>query len=222
MKLLDGNPAALSPPGLRLGYLLPQILPGHRLWCYATNRTERFTTIEDVELLHSPATKQVWFNLYLNENDLERLKLSDARVLSQADLGDFEISGEAPNKLICFQQRHPDRYSSNPAEALVEIVRKVRNKIWETVKTASPYRKPYVYCSPPQERAARLPQTLSIYLLMYFLGSVTRYTPGQFEDLLESKYGPFFETFVSESPMQFLYLMASETLGREVSKPAII
>ena len=29
-------------------------------------------------------------------------------------------------------------------------------------------------------------------------------------------------TNVSESPMQFLYLMASETLGLEVSKPAII
>jgi hypothetical protein len=57
---------------------------------------------------------------------------------------------------------------------------------------------------------------------MFFLGSVTRYAPGRFDDLLDSKYGPFFETFVSESPMQFLYLMASETLGREVSKPAII
>ena len=57
---------------------------------------------------------------------------------------------------------------------------------------------------------------------MFFLGYVTRYTPGYFEDPLDSKFGPLFETFVSESPMQFLYLMASEILGREVSKPAII
>ena len=63
---------------------------------------------------------------------------------------------------------------------------------------------------------------LSMYLLMFFLGSVTRYSPGDFEDLLDSKYGPFFDTFISESPMQFLYLMASDILGREVSKPAII
>ena len=63
---------------------------------------------------------------------------------------------------------------------------------------------------------------VSIYLLMFFLGSVTRYSPGDFEDFLDSKYGPFFDTFISESPMQFLYLMASDILGREVSKPAII
>jgi hypothetical protein len=63
---------------------------------------------------------------------------------------------------------------------------------------------------------------LAVYLLMYFLSSVTRYSPGYYEDLLESDYGPLFSTFISESPMQFLYLMASEILGREVSKPAII
>jgi hypothetical protein len=63
---------------------------------------------------------------------------------------------------------------------------------------------------------------LSVYLLMFFLGSVTRYSPLYFEDLLDSKYGPLFETFLSEAPLQFLYLMASEILGREVSKPAII
>jgi len=63
---------------------------------------------------------------------------------------------------------------------------------------------------------------LSIYLLMFFFGSVTRYSPLYFEDLLDSKYGPLFDTFISESPMQFLYLMASDILDREVSKPAII
>ena len=44
---------------------------------------------------------------------------------------------------------------------------------------------------------------------MFFLGSVTRYSPLYFEDLLESKYGPFFDTFISESPEQF-YLVASD------------
>jgi|SRR5271163_988764 hypothetical protein len=221
MKLLDGNPSALSLSGLRLGYLLPQILPGHRLWCYATNRTERFSTIEYFDLLHAPATKQVWLNLYIDRDDLDRLKISESRILSQADLGEFEVAYSATNSVF-LQQRNPDSYSANPAEAFAALVRRYKNKIWETVKTASPYRKSYVYCCPPQEQSARLPQTMSIYLLMYFLGSVTRYTPGHFEDLLDSKYGPFFGTFVSESPMQFLYLMASETLGREVSKPAII
>jgi|SRR5580704_6153864 hypothetical protein len=222
LKLLGGNLSILNAP-LQIGHLMPQILPGHRLWCYATNRPERFLTVEEFEVLHSPAGKQVWLNLYLNKHDLDRLNIQEPRLLSQADLGDFEIaSGYALADRVCFQQRMPESYVADPAEALAQVIQKVRNKIWETVKTASPYRKPYIYCTPPAEQGKRLPQMLSIYLLMFFLGSVTRYSPGDFEDFLDSKHGPFFDTFISESPMQFLYLMASDILGREVSKPAII
>jgi hypothetical protein len=208
---------------LRLGHLLPQILPGHRLWCYATNRPERFLTVESFELLHSASLKTAWLNLYIDEADLDRLNLAPAKLLSHADLADFEIAtGVLPPGVVCFQQRTPDRYVGGPEEGLSLIIARMRNRIWETVKTASLYRKPYIYWCPPAESPKRLPQMLSIYLLMFFLGSVTRYSPGDFDDLLESKYGPFFDTFISESPMQFLYLMASDILGREVSKPAII
>lgn len=220
---LDGNPAVLNSD-LRLGHVLPQILPGHRLWCYATNRPERFLTVEGFDVLHSPATKEVWLDLYLSRNDLDRLGISETKVLSYAGmLGEFEVATRASHgDRVCFQQRSPASYGADPGEALAQIIRKVRNGIWETVKIASPYRKPYIYCCPLAEQGARLPQMLSVYLLMFFLGSVTRYSPGYFEDVLDSKYGPFFETFISESPMQFLYLMASDMLGREVTKPAII
>jgi hypothetical protein len=86
LKLLNGNSGVISSP-LHLGHLLPQILPGHRLWCYATKRAERFLTIEDFDVLHSAATKQVWLNLYLNRNDLERINISEARVLTGGGLG---------------------------------------------------------------------------------------------------------------------------------------
>jgi len=126
-------------------------------------------------------------------------------MLSRSDLiGEFEIAtGVAYPDWICLQQRSLSIYRADPGEALIEIIRNVRNRIWETVKVASPYRKPYVYCCPARERGARMPQILSIYLLMFCLGSP-------------------FDTFISESPMQFLYLMESEILGQEVSKPAII
>jgi len=220
LKLLDGNVGVLRSE-LQLGHLLPQILPGHRLWCYATKRAERFLTVEKFDVLHLPAGKRVWLNVYLSRNDLERLRVSEEKIRSQADLAEFEIA-DGGRDSVCFQQRNPDSYSIDPAEALAQIIYRNRNRIWETVKTASPYRKPYVYCSPPAEQGKRLPQILSIYLLMFFLGWVTRYSPGDFDHLLDSKYGPFLDTFISECPMQFLYLMASDILGREVSKPAII
>lgn len=146
LKLLGGNLSILNAP-LQIGHLMPQILPGHRLWCYATNRPERFLTVEEFEVLHSPAAKQVWLNLYLNKHDLDRLNVPESGVLSQADLGDFEItSGYAVADRVCFQQRTPENCGADPAEALAQVIQKSRNRIWETVKTASPYRKPYVYC----------------------------------------------------------------------------
>jgi hypothetical protein len=223
LRFLGGNPGFASSD-VPLGYLLPQILPGHRLWCYATGRVERFFTVQRFDVLHASSTKGVWINIYLDRSDLERVGISESKALADCGFaGEFEIAtGIAPKGWTCFQQRTPTPYMSDPAEALAQIMAKMRTKIWETVKIDSPYRKPYVYCCPVGERGARVPQLLSIYLLMFFLGYVTRYTPGYFEDLLDSKFGPLFETFVSESPMQFLYLMASEILGREVSKPAII
>jgi hypothetical protein len=221
LRYLDGNSAVLLS-ALRLDHLLPQILPGHRLWCYAAHRSERFLPIDHFQVRHSRKLKQVWLNIFLTKSSLAQIRRSETRVLSEADLAsDFEVAGQFDAK-ICFQQMHPESYSSNPAEALARIVGKFRNKIWETARIASPYRKPYVYCCPSSEQNARLPQMLSVYLLMFFLGSVTRYFPLYFDDLLESRYGPLVETFVTETPMQFLYLMASEILGREVSKPAII
>lgn len=223
LRRLDGNPAVVNTD-LRLGHLMPQILSGHRLWCYATNGEERFLTIESFDVRHLPSKKEVWLNLYLNRKDLELLGTSETKALRHTGFhGDFDIATTSIcDDWVCFQQRNPAPYTADPAEALAQIIRMVRNRIWETVRVVSPYRKPYVYCGPPAEQGARLPQLLSMYLLMFFLGSVTRYSPGYFEYLLESRYGPFFETFISECPTQFLFLMASEILGREVSKPAII
>ena len=180
--------------------------------------------MEKIEVWHTSPAKWIWLSLYLNKDDMGRLGISDVEALSEGDLAtEFEIADDpSRSDLVCFQQRHPQSYSADVSEALFRVVQRVKNSIWETVKVSSPYRKPYIYCSPVAERKTRLPQALSVYLLMFFLGSVTRYAPLYFDDLLESRYGPLIETFISESPMQFLYLMASEILGREVSKPAII
>ena len=223
LQLLGGD-ATILKSDCQLGRLMPQILPGHRLWCYATNQSERFLAIEYFDLLHSGPNKQVWLNMWINRNGLDPLDLSEKTALSHSGLSaDVElVSRNSGNELVCFQQKEPSLYLSDPGEALEKILRRVRNQIWETVKIVSPYRKSYTYCSPLKEHGARLPQISSIYLLMFFLGSITRYFPEYFEDLFESKYGPFFQTFISESPMQFLYLMASEILEREVSKPAIV
>jgi YaaC-like Protein len=61
-----------------------------------------------------------------------------------------------------------------------------------------------------------------MYITTFFLGSITRYRPHQFQRLLNSQYGAQIEAILNEMPLQFVYLMASEFLKRDVSKAAIV
>ena len=61
-----------------------------------------------------------------------------------------------------------------------------------------------------------------MYALMFFFGSVTRYRPEQFDNILDSPYGAQIENMLNEVPGQFLFLMASQFLNREVAKASII
>jgi YaaC-like Protein len=222
IRLLGGDTAVLATP-MRLGDVAPQILTGHRLWCNAASASERFLSIDWFRLYHSPSNKNVWIMLDLTKSNFSELNLSVQDMLTYAGLVEYEeVSTRRDYPHIRVRQRTAAPYISDPEETLRTIIPPIRNSIWETVRFGSPYRKYYIYCSPPTERRARLPQIASIYLLMFILSYITRYDPGTFDDLLDSDYGPFIATFISESPMQFLYLLSSEIMGREVSKPAII
>ena len=80
LRFLGGN-LVLANRDIRLGHLLPQILPGHRLWCYATGRVERFFTVQRFDVLHAASAKEVWTNIYLDKSDLERVGISEKKAL---------------------------------------------------------------------------------------------------------------------------------------------
>jgi hypothetical protein len=61
-----------------------------------------------------------------------------------------------------------------------------------------------------------------MYVLFYYLSDLTRYRPSHFDRFIAGKYGPQIETVLDECPRQFLYLMASELLEREVAPAAIV
>jgi hypothetical protein len=60
-----------------------------------------------------------------------------------------------------------------------------------------------------------------MYALFFYLSDLTRYRPQHFDRFLESRYGPQMESILDECPRQFLFLMASELLQREVAPAAL-
>ena len=107
-------------------------------------------------------------------------------------------------------------------EVVESLMVELRPKLWSSVLIVPPYTKYYLYVSPTSRRMEVLPQLLSMYLTMYFLGSITRYRPHHFGLLIRGNFGAFIEGMVNDIPRQFLYLAASTFLRREIAKAAIV
>jgi hypothetical protein len=55
-----------------------------------------------------------------------------------------------------------------------------------------------------------------LYLLFFYLGSVTRYRPVDYQGIMKGKLGWVLREFLAVGPNQFLFLYASELLSRPV------
>ena len=213
---------------LELKHVLPQILPGHRLWGQAVGQNERFISFHDIQFWHNKETHQVWLRLYLVAHDLSRLHIGHHEFLKRSTFkSDFrEVqcnSSEGGYSLICFEQICPEKYPvHHPTDVLEKLVNMIKHKLWTTITLMPPYRRFYAYLCPQAERDSLLPQILSVYALTYYFGSITRYRPQDFESLLRGKFGPRIQDFITGQPLQFLYLMASEIARQDITKPSIL
>lgn len=228
MLALTGNGLAANQD-YNVPVLLPQILPGHRLWSSASNKKERFVAVYDIRPFLNKATRELWLNLYFVSDDLSRIGASNTRFLAESKLGPNFVqvtckeTDSGSHELICFQQVTPVICPNTKyANSLQSLFSSIRSLLWATVSTVPPYRRHYVYLRPAAEDAQTLPQLLSIYILSYYLGSITRYRPHHFPAISDGVFGPRVQDFISGQPQQFLYLMASEFARREIAKPSIL
>ncbi|TXC71335.1 hypothetical protein FSB78_10560 [Sphingomonas ginsenosidivorax] len=220
---LPGQSPALAGK-YRLASVVPQILSGHRLWAEAADETERFFIVRDIAFRHHPASGDVWLRIDMLREDLSRFGIEPQDMLSRAGLaGTFrQVRCDRP-KRVRFEQITPRRpVDGDPLPELQHLIDALRPSLWMTVTVIPPYRRYYLYLSPSTEADQRLPQLLSMYAMTYWLGSITRYRPHHFDELLRGNYGPRIRDFVTGQPLQFLYLMASEISRRDVARPSIL
>jgi len=228
MQAISGRHVPRRGTQYELGHILPQILPGHRLWAQASSKTERFIAFESIQFWRSTHNQKVWLRLHVMADDLSRLSVTHQKFLDESGLSsdfsevkcDRKIEG---NKVLCFEQRTAKPYPHrHPANVLSELVELVKPHLWATVASVPPYRRYYAYLCPSADSRSLLPQLLSVYALTYYLGSITRYRPHEFDRLLAEKFGARLHDFVTGQPDQFLYLLASEILRQDIARPSII
>lgn len=62
----------------------------------------------------------------------------------------------------------------------------------------------------------RYSQESIIYMVMFYLGSITRYHPYMFDEIFSDKEQWLMSEFLSTQPKQFLYLSTARILGQSV------
>jgi YaaC-like Protein len=213
MQLLDGSSPSLK--NLEVRHLLPQILPGHLLWTYACRRKEQFINVEIVSY-HDPSTCDAWLNVWVDRGELAYLGKSVRELITDSELPGHWDQVQGTSAWVFIQQSTALRYKGRPLDRVDELFRSVRPALWSVVTGTYPYRKYYLNCDSGLG-VHRLPQWASVYVLFCYLSDLTRYRPVHFDRFLEGKYGPQIESILDECPRQFLFLMASELLQREVA-----
>lgn len=165
-------------------------------------------------------------NVRVFSDDLTRLNTTHAMLLDEArlalDFTEVDPGTKAGRRLLCFEQSSSINYSNIPSDQLPNLISGIKERLWTIVQSIPPYRKYYLYMSPASEQSQVLPQLASAYMLMFFLSTVTRYRPQDFDQLLGERDGPFLTEFLDSQPKQFIYLMASEFAQREITQPAIV
>ena len=203
---------------------LAQVLIGHRIYCQSDNIKERFISLDRIEYMQDVGTQEAWLRVRAYADDFTRLGygLTDlSKHLGAAGLWrnvncSVVIDGR---RIIEAETVATIHYGHRPSQVLSQISIDARPRLWRSVTAYPPYRKYYLY--KPSAAQVLLNQLLTIYLATFYFGSITRYKPEQFDQILKSPIGPFVFEFFSNQPTQFLYLMASEFMEQEVAKAAI-
>jgi hypothetical protein len=193
--------------------LLPQVVVGHRLYRSGTGAPEQFAPIHELQFMVDVMEKTVWIDLSFDTGRLGRADLTSAKLIAAGGLGSHfrEVESDLSGRRR-FEMLTPFSYETQPWERLVEVVEAVRPLLWTAVGKAPPYRVHHVCLA----ASNRMPQLLSLYLLLQAFGSVIHHWPHRFDQLLSEPIGNFVVDFMMRQPEQLLYLLASEFAEREV------
>lgn len=194
--------------------LLLSQMPGiHRTYCRVTRTRPQFLPIKRFDLLRDG--QDLWVRLALARNDKDvRATLNRVRQ-RQAFRRVFDQVQSMNSSELWFESgvvRGPTRATDNAIGQLAEITCQIG--IWPILTSSG--NRFYFNAAPPRDQ---IPALASIYATMFYLGSLTRYKPYDFDKIITQKFAWLIGEFLNTQPTQFLYGLASHLDGVEVVRP---
>ncbi|RCK20061.1 hypothetical protein TH8_19500 [Thalassospira profundimaris] len=128
----------------------------------------------------------------------------------------FDLKAEDTKNVTFFESNETFDQNEDGSIALRPIYQSAY-KAFENMFEMNPYdfKFPYYLVAPLRENfQIPMRETIAIYAIMFYLGSLVRYNPRYLEDILSSKDGWIIERFVSSSPTTFLRSIRNLIDGR--------
>lgn len=206
-----------APQTYRIRDVLSASLVGHRLWTEAVDSEDRFLRLIKIDIMHGNQSQTIWLRAHVAKSSLHKHGLSQGEVTTQGfgpGWRPVKLKSKPTLDVTVWEQTQPVNYTGNPSDKLEALVTVGREVFYRSLTTWEPFRNYYVYV--PPATYSKPHQLASRYILLFFLGSVTRYHPADFSTYLDGVYGPFLAEFLASEPGQMLFEMACLFVKREV------
>lgn len=210
-----GTPLSAGKNSISVMSLLRQVLGIHRAFIKAFDEDSHFVKLRAPEFHeHCPARcgGHLWMRFFLLKEDFNQTVVFDAFRLQLQPFFEAVTPGEPGEQLHahCFESQHIafTRYSADELPPLRDAIRpKIRTLVLP---------RGYLYYL-MFERENVLPQAAVIYAIMFYLGSIVRYRPYDFDKLVMKKYRWVIDEFQQVAPKQFTILMINCLTRSEIS-----
>jgi hypothetical protein len=193
--------------------LLKQIPTIQRTYCHITEEQNVFLPVHDVALLH--ANGQLWARVAVRRSDAKLEKLLE-RLEKRQSFSRLLTKVRSTNESeIWFETKSVPAVKKGMDNGIRALSKYLMPLGVSTILTGNGYR---LYLSDIAP-SMRLPQLAVVYGVMFYLGSITRYRPHEFERLIRGGESWLIGEYFSTQPNQFIHILCSFLAGRVVHKP---
>lgn len=199
-----GDNYAIYPMALTIKKMLNSCIGIHRAFSETYNKKEYYIRIQNLTIEHSRGLL------------MSKAIVKDCNVNLMNDLrlvGYNITSVTLDDNSVCYYWEESIPAKTVTRRSYYNLSKHLLNKgIW-SYTDGDEYR---LYITTSQD--AKISSATTIYNIMFFLGSITRYNPYLFDDVMSEKEQWLISEFLKTQPKQFLYMVTSHVLGQEIYK----
>jgi hypothetical protein len=207
------NDGIVSHGSASIKALLRQIPTIQRTYCHVTDEPNAFMPLRDVVLLH--ADGEIWARFCIRSSDARLEKILERIGRRQSFKRLLTRVRSDSDAEVWFETDSVPGVKRGIDNGIRTLAKKLAPLGVGAILTGNGYRL-YLSDVPPSQR---LPQLAAVYGVMFYLGSITRYRPHEFERLIHGGESWLIGEYFSTQPTQFIHILCSFLAGRVVHKP---